>query len=355
VVTDGKTAGIKVRLGLAIPLKKRSPLLGFASQINSATATAAVVRKPGEKNNGPIPAARNRVTISSSSCILRTWLLALCVAGATQAQAQSTPASLTAVPDAPVPAISDVRETWEQADTGQQNPPLTESQQEKAAQQVKQQEKQRIAGVVPNFNVSYDQDAAPLSRKQKLHIAFRTAIDPASFGIAAFDAGLSQAQNDFPGYGQGAKGYAKRFGASYADNFDGTLIGNAIFPILLKQDPRYFRRGTGSFRSRLLYSLSTTVWSKSDNGKWGPNYSNVLGNLAAGGISNLYYPSSDRGAALTFERGFTVTAYGAFGGVFNEFWPDIAKKIFKDKMAKLQPKVPPAAPPIPAPPPAAPR
>jgi hypothetical protein len=300
------------------------------------------------------------VTISTSSCRLRTWLLALCMAGAIRAQAQSTPASpsapsSTAMPDAPAPAISDDRKTWDQAAAGQQSPPLTESQQEKAAQQVKQQEKQRIVGVVPNFNVSYDPDAAPLSRKQKLHLAFRTAIDPAAFGIAAFDAGLSQAQNDFPGYDQGAKGYAKRFGASYADNFDGTILGNAILPILLKQDPRYFRRGTGSFKSRLFYSLSTTVWSKSDNGKWGPNYSNVLGNLAAGGISNLYYPSSDRGASLTFERGFTVTAYGAFGGVFNEFWPDIAKKIFKDKMAKLQPKVPASATPIPAPPPAVPR
>ena len=299
------------------------------------------------------------MTISSPSCRLRIGLLALCMAGAIQVQARSTPASAsvpstTALPDAPAPPISDDRKAGEQAAAAQQSP-LQESQQEKAAQQVKQQEKQRIVGVVPNFNVSYDQNAAPLSRKQKLHLAFRTASDPAAFGIAAFDAGLSQAQNDFPGYHQGWKGYAKRFGAAYADNFDGTILGNAILPILLKQDPRYFRRGTGSFKSRLFYSVSTTVWSKSDNGKWGPNYSNVFGNLAAGGISNLYYPSSDRGVGLSFERGFTVTAYGAFGGVFNEFWPDVAKKIFKDKMAKLQPKVPPVVPPIPAPPPIAPR
>ncbi len=238
----------------------------------------------------------------------------------------------TSPPDAPVPAKHD--------DANQQSIASTQSERDRAAEQVKQQEKQRIAGVVPNFNVSYNADAAPLSRKQKLQIALRTATDPVAFGIAGFDAGLSQAENDFAGYGQGAQGYAKRFGASYADNFDGTLLGNAIFPILLKQDPRYFRRGTGSFTSRFLYSVSTTVWCKNDNGKWGPNYSNILGNLAAGGISNLYYPASDRGAGLTFERGFTVTAYGAFGGIFNEFWPDIAKKILKNKMAKLQPKVP---------------
>jgi hypothetical protein len=290
-------------------------------------------------------------------------LLTVCLAGAARAQAvssanspaatdaahatpqtQTTPASgppSTSPPDAPIPATRDDI-TPGATPSGQQNAtprPLT--QQEKADLQLKQQEKQRIVGVVPNFNVSYNEDAAPLSRKQKLHLAFHTAIDPVSFAVAAFDAGLSQAEDDFPGYGQGMQGYAKRFGASYADNFDGTMLGNAIFPILLKQDPRYFRRGKGRFTTRLLYSISTTVWCKNDNGSHGPNYSNILGNLAAGGISNLYYPASDRGAGLTFERGFTVTAYGAFGGVFNEFWPDIAKKIFKDKMTKLQPNVAP--------------
>jgi hypothetical protein len=274
------------------------------------------------------------VTGSHSYFGPRVFLLALCLAGVAQAQSP---------PDAPVPA----------AQHANSQPEL--SPQEKAALQLKQQEQQRIAGVVPNFNVSYNKDAVPLTRQQKLHLAWRTATDPVAFGIAGFDAGLSQAENDFPGYGQGAQGYAKRFGASYADNFDGTLLGNAVFPILLKQDPRYFRRGEGSFPSRLFYSLSTTVWCKNDNGKWGPNYSNILGNLTAGGISNLYYPASDRGAGLTFERGFTVTAYGAFGGVFNEFWPDIARKIFKDKMAKLQPRVPPPTTTVAAPPPDAPR
>jgi hypothetical protein len=291
------------------------------------------------------------VSSSRLGIIFLTW----CLVGAAQAQAVSSASSTaatdvaqttpqtqttsasgppsTSVPDAPVPAAQD------DIAPGATSRPLT--QQEKAEQQLRQQEKQRIAGVVPNFNVSYDSDAAPLSRKQKLHLAFRTATDPVSFGVAAFDAGFSQAEDDFPGYGQGMQGYAKRFGASYADNFDGTMLGNAIFPILLKQDPRYFRRGEGSFTSRFLYSISTTVWCKNDSGSHGPNYSNILGNLAAGGISNLYYPASDRGAGLTFERGFTVTAYGAFGGVFNEFWPDIAKKLFKDKMTKLQPNVAP--------------
>ncbi|MGC2403801.1 MAG: carboxypeptidase regulatory-like domain-containing protein [Acidobacteriaceae bacterium] len=263
---------------------------------------------------------------SHSSCRLRAWLLLACLTGAVQAQTQSAPTAGSTPPSTSVPDAPDT---------------AAPSKQDKAEEQLKQQERQRIAGIVPNFNVSYQQDALALSRTQKLRLAWHTATDPVTFAIAGFDAGLSQAQNEFPGYGQGAQGYAKRFGASYADNFDGTMLGNALLPILFKQDPRYFRRGEGSFSSRLLYSLSTTVWCRNDSGSHGPNFSNILGNLAAGGISNLYYPSTDRGAGLTFERGLTVTAYGSAGGVFNEFWPDIARKILKNKMAKLQPHVPP--------------
>ncbi len=218
----------------------------------------------------PIPATRTSVILFRSSLGLPASLLALCLAGVAQAQtpAPQLPASAppsTSVPDAPVPVAGLQTET----------PPLTP--QQKAEQELKQQEQQRIVGVVPNFNVSYNQDAAPLSRKQKLHLAWRTATDPVAFVIAGFDAGLSQAENDFPGYGQGAQGYAKRFGASYADNFDGTMLGNAIFPILLKQDPRYFRRGQGSFSSRFFYALSTTVWCKNDNGSHGSELLQYIG------------------------------------------------------------------------------
>ncbi len=184
-----------------------------------------------------------------------------------------------------------------------------------------------MLGIFPQFNVSQISDAVALSPKQKVMLSLKSATDPIQFVIAAADGGISQWQNDYQGYGQGAAGYFKRWGASYADNFDGAFFGGAIFPILLHQDPRYFRKGTGSFSSRLYYSLLTTVRAKGDSGRWQPNFSNILGNLAAGGISNLYYPSSDRGGALTVERAFTVTAEGAIGGVLLEFWPDIARHL----------------------------
>lgn len=206
--------------------------------------------------------------------------------------------------------------------------PNAQQQKAKASAQLQQQEHQRILGVMPNFNTSNIQNAEPLSPGQKFQLAAKSALDPFTFVTAALDAGLGQLQNTFPAYHQGAEGYARRFGASYADTFDGTMIGNAVFPVLLKQDPRYFRKGTGSFKSRLFYAIGTTVRCKNDDGSWAPNYSNVLGNIAAGGISNLYYPPANRGVGLTFERAFTVTAEGAIGAVFVEFWPDVSRKLF---------------------------
>lgn len=197
----------------------------------------------------------------------------------------------------------------------------------KGAAELRAQEHQRILGVMPNFNTSNVQDAEPLTPEQKFDLAVKSALDPFTFAVAGLDAALSQAQNDFPQYGQGVAGYGKRFGASYADSVDGTLLGNAVFPVLLKQDPRYFRKGTGSFGSRLWYAISSTHKCKDDSGKWAPNYSNVLGNIAAGGIANLYYPPAERGTGLTFERAATVTAEGAIGAVFIEFWPDISRKL----------------------------
>jgi hypothetical protein len=207
--------------------------------------------------------------------------------------------------------------------------PASKSREETAAEQIKRQEHQRVLGVFPSFNVSNIPDAVAMTPKQKFELAFKSATDPVTFVIAGVDAATSQLENDYSGYGQGAEGYFKRWGASYADTFDGDMLGNALFPSLLHQDPRYFRRGTGSISSRLWYSLMTTVRCKGDNGNWQPNVSNLLGNIAAGGIANLYYPSTDRGAGLTFERAFTVTAEGAFGAVFLEFWPDVSRKLRK--------------------------
>ena len=203
------------------------------------------------------------------------------------------------------------------------------TEEQKADEQLKQQERQRILGVIPEFNTTNLQDAARLTAKQKFSLAFKSALDPFEFVAAGADAGYSQLTGAYVGYGQGTEGYAKRFAASFADSFDGTMLGNALLPAIFHEDPRYFRMGTGSIKSRIWYATLSTVRARSDNGGWVVNYGNLLGNLAAGGIANLYYPSSDRGVGLTFERALTVSAEGALGAIGYEFWPDIQRKVFR--------------------------
>jgi hypothetical protein len=191
---------------------------------------------------------------------------------------------------------------------------------EVAQEQVKDEEKQRVFGVFPNFYVTYDPHPVALTWKQKFELAWKTTIDPVTFAIVGGIAGVQQAQNTFDGYGQGASGYGKRFGAAYADLVSGTFIGSAILPSLLKQDPRYYYKGSGSKRSRILYAIANSVICKGDNGHWQPNYSNVLGNLAAGGISNLYYPAQNRnGVALTFENAAIGIGATAAANLVEEF------------------------------------
>jgi len=194
------------------------------------------------------------------------------------------------------------------------------SQVEVAQEEIKEEEKQRVLGVVPNFYVSYVPNAAPLDVKQKFQLAFRYTVDPFTFLVVAGTAAIEQGQNHFAAYGQGAQGYGKRFGATYADSVTGTLIGGAILPSLLRQDPRYFYKGTGSTTSRALYAIAATFICKGDNGHWQPNYSNVVGSLAAGGISNLYYPDQDRnGAGLTVENAAIGLGASAIQNLIQEF------------------------------------
>ena len=191
---------------------------------------------------------------------------------------------------------------------------------EVAEDQIKVQEKQRVLGVVPNFYVSYVHNPVPLAPKQKFELAWKTAVDPVSFGVNGAVAGIQQAQNQFSGYGQGAQGYAKRFGASYANFLTSTFIGGAMLPSLLKQDPRYFYKGTGSKRSRILYALANSVICKGDDGHWQANYSSIIGSLAAGGISNLYYPAKNRdGVELTFENALIGIGESAAVNLLQEF------------------------------------
>jgi len=261
------------------------------------------------------------------------------------ARSQSTDATLN-LPDAPLAGTEQSSPPSAPASPGQsssQTPPAQnavapnqeEDQRKKAQEQLKAQEKQRVFGVMATFNTTTNKDALPLSTGQKYQLFFKSATDPWPFVLAAFGAGIDQADDSFPEYGQGMQGYAKRFGAAYTDYFTGNLLGNAVLASLMKEDPRYFQKGTGSFTSRFLWAASSTVWCKRDNATWGPNYANVLGNLMGAAVSNLYYPQSDRTAGGTISRGFTVTAQAIIGSEVIEFWPDIARHHRRKQAEKL--------------------
>ncbi len=193
------------------------------------------------------------------------------------------------------------------------------TQTEIAEVQIQTEEAQRVLGFIPNFYVSYVPDAVPLSPKQKFQLAWRSTVDPVSVGVTAAVAGMEQEANVFSGYGSGPEGYAKRFGAAYADRVTSTFIGSALLPSLLKQDPRYFYKGTGSKQSRLLYAIKSTFICKGDNGRWQPDYSYLMGDLASSGLSNLYYPAQDRGIGLTFANTFIGIGGTAAANILQEF------------------------------------
>jgi hypothetical protein len=267
------------------------------------------------------------LSLSGSLCLPRTLA------------AQKIAASPQELPYAPSALISS--SATDQAQQQTTAPPPSdqtetpEQRKARAAAELKQEESQRIAGIIPNFNAVNNGKAAPITPGQKFHLFFKGSVDPYQFALAGIDAGIGQAEDSNPGYNQGFKGFARRYGANYGDNFDGNFWGNAVLPSLLHQDPRYFRMGHGPFVHRALYSISTSLRTRGDNGKWEPNVSNLAGNLIGAAISNAYYPDGDRGLYPTLRRGLSVTYQGTIGALLEEFYPDVADHYKKRHAAKL--------------------
>jgi hypothetical protein len=207
-------------------------------------------------------------------------------------------------------------------------PPPANTQQESDEKIRRREESQRVMGIMPMFAVVNQQNATPLTPGQKFHLFVRSAFDPFVFAEVGIQAGISQAENSFPEYGQGATGFGKRYGAAVGDSISSGFFSNFFYPVLLRQDPRYFRRGQGSFKRRFAYALAQEVVAHTDKGGRSFNFANVLGAASAGGLSNLYYPPSDRGFTLTMSRAGIALLYGSAGGLLSEFWPDIQRKLF---------------------------
>jgi len=191
------------------------------------------------------------------------------------------------------------------------------------------EEQQRLLGVLPNFFAAYDRDAAPLNAKQKLELTAKTWFDPSSFVVEGIIAGVWQAQNTHKGFGQGAQGYAKRYGAGFADYGTSLLLEKVVTTTIFKQDPRYFYKGTGTKPSRAFYAISRTFVCRGDNKKDQFCYSSFVDRLGTGFVTNYYYPAADRDKAGVILRNSAMgIGFDALGNLFQEF---AARKLTRNR------------------------
>jgi hypothetical protein len=184
----------------------------------------------------------------------------------------------------------------------------------------------RIFGIVPNFMTTNDQpkNRGPLTTKQKYSIAWHQFADPSAHFGNLVQAAISQAANGIPHYGQGWGPFGERFLAQEGDQFTSSFLIYGVLPQLLHQDPRYFRKGTGSLRSRVGYAASRAVIARNDDGRPVFNASQVFGQLGQAGISLSYYPQQDRNVHGLFVGWAVSQGYNIGWNQLKEFSPDVA-------------------------------
>jgi hypothetical protein len=190
--------------------------------------------------------------------------------------------------------------------------------------------KHHILWVIPNYRS--DESASvfkPLTPRQKFKLAFNDSFDPTAFLVAGVFAGSAMAQHQYPSFGQGAAGFGKYYGGAFADQAIGNVMTEALLPIALHQDPRYFTKGSGGFLKRTGYAMSREVITRNDDGRNHFNTSELLGNAIAAGISNAYYPSEDVSLGRTFNKWGQQIGLDTGFNIMKEFWPDIRRKLLR--------------------------
>jgi hypothetical protein len=184
--------------------------------------------------------------------------------------------------------------------------------------------------VMPNFlTVENEAQVASISWKEKFTITAKGAFDPYEFAVVGILAGVRQAENAYPGFGQGFVGYGKRYGAGFVDQVDGNIMVGGVFPTILRTDPRYFQLGKGRFIYRFGYAISRIFITRRDSGGRLFNFPEFAGNAAAIAISNLYYPPADRGFSAGLNNWGVQMGIDALGNELKEFWPDIHRRFLK--------------------------
>jgi hypothetical protein len=208
------------------------------------------------------------------------------------------------------------------------------SEKQTEAEKNKPKKKDRMFYVMPNFlTVENGSEAAPITWKEKFLMAAKGTFDPYEFAVVGVVAGIRQAENAYPGFGQGMQGYGKRYGAAFADQADGNIMVGALFPTILKTDPRYFQMGKGGFARRFGYALSRIFITRRDSGARLFNIPEIAGNATAIAISNVYYPATDRGFSTGISNWGLQIGIDAVGDELKEFWPDIHRLLSRKKTA----------------------
>lgn len=254
---------------------------GTVSDTSGAPILGAVVRVQSADGNQHATATGGDGTFAISSLPAGNYSVKISADGLSDWTANDVPSTGSAL----LVAVLNVAPTVTSITVGL--PP-----QEIATEQLKRAETQRAFGVIPNFFVTYDKHPAPLSAKQKLQLGLRTVTDPTIFGAALITAGIQQGQNSYREFGQGAEGFAKRFGAQYATAVDGIFLGGVVMDSIFRQDPRYFYSGRGTRLDRLRYALKASFLVKGDNGRWQFPYADLTGTIAAAELTQTYLPGS---------------------------------------------------------------
>ena len=229
----------------------------------------------------------------------------------------------------PLASPSFAQQTADSPATGL-SPPEAGAPAVRALEKPQEQVDHRILGVLPNYRTVNPMDVyQPLTPRQKFTIATKDSFDWPNFLVSGAFAGLYQLQNENPTFGQGIKGYAHRYWTSFIDQSMGNLMTEAVMPTLLHEDPRYFRKVSGSKRSRLGYALTRVLVTRTDAGGTRFNFSEVIGNGVMASLGNAYYPAN-RGFPDTLERLGLQVGTDALSNVLKEFWPDV-KRHFRHK------------------------
>jgi hypothetical protein len=211
----------------------------------------------------------------------------------------------------------------------------TKSKQEQGENEQKFKLNDRMLFVMPNYLTAQNEaQVKPLTWEEKFTITAKGAFDPYEFVIVGILAGIRQAENSYPAFGQGADGYGKRYGTAFADQVDGNMMVGGVFPSILRTDPRYFQLGKGGVGHRFMYAISRVFVTRKDSGGNIFNFPEFLGNATAIGISTFYYPAQDRSGS-SFVSGWGIQmGVDAFGNELKEFWPDIHRMINKRKHSR---------------------